>query len=79
MCVCLQRSKRFALKSKAIAVAVTSDDWDAPVQLTSADLQALPLQRMADLWRVTILIFIFPPCFFASAEQLHCFTACMLL
>ncbi|EIE19042.1 hypothetical protein COCSUDRAFT_59526 [Coccomyxa subellipsoidea C-169] len=47
----VKRSKRFALESKAIAVAVTSDDWDAPVQLTSADLQALPLQRMADLWR----------------------------
>lgn len=50
---CLQRSQRFAKESAAVLVVVTCGDGNAPVQLTSKELQNFTVQRMAQIWRVS--------------------------
>ena len=46
------------------AVAVTYSEGDAPVRLTSGDLQAFTIERIAHVWRVSG--FLTPSCPFCD-------------
>ncbi|BDA45165.1 hypothetical protein COCOBI_06-6460 [Coccomyxa sp. Obi] len=47
----VKRSKAAAKECSKVAVAVACGDGDAPVQLTSSELQKFTVPRMADVWK----------------------------
>ena len=52
--LCFQARNKVAVKDcSGVAVAVTCGEGDAPVRLTSGDLQAFTIERMAHVWRVS--------------------------